>query len=158
MKTKQIYTISKVLIIIFIITLTSCEDSSDDYNNFYLKIVTNDVSFKYNSDILPTAYIKNLSAETVYLSMSEYVGFERLTEDGWGDLITWFTMDGINNSFPLHPNDSLGLISDFKYSLISAADQLPQVCRFKFQVAKDPEMKNLLPEDKRVSLPFIVEE
>lgn len=158
MKAKSIYTICKILVSVLIITFISCDDSSDDYSNYYLKIVTNDVSFKYNSDNLPTAYIKNLSSETVYLSMSEYVGFERLTEDGWGDPGFWFTMDGMTNSFPLHPNDSINLINDLKYNYLPAVNQLPQVYRFKFHVAKDPEMKNLLPEEKRVSLPFVVEE
>jgi len=92
----------------------------------------------------------NRGSVQVYLPMNEYVAVQRFELGAWSEPRPWFAVDGIGISFALEPGDTLrSLAMNFGY-----VGSTPGVYRFIFEIAKDPNGRQILSEALRVSPPF----
>jgi predicted small lipoprotein YifL len=94
----------------------------------------------------------NQGTVSIYAPMNEYVYIEQWTGQEWINRTSWFTVDGYGTSLPIAPGDSLAALPmDFGY-----VNNRAGIYRFVFEVALDPNGRNLVPEADRVSQPFEV--
>ena len=115
-----------------------------------LEVTTDKAVYSLGADMGATPMLVNLGPDTVYAPMSEYVYVEKQTAGGWTGGTPWFTVDGVGDSFPVPPGDTLvAWAMSFGY-----VNREPGVYRFVFVVAHDPRGSRLVPEAGRVSAPF----
>jgi hypothetical protein len=115
-----------------------------------LLVRTDKPAYSLAVDRAATATLFNQGPVSIYAPMNEYVYVERWSGNGWIDRTPWFAVDGTGLSFPIGPGDSLAALPmDFGY-----VNNRAGVYRFVFEVALDPNGRQLLPESQRVSQPF----
>lgn len=115
-----------------------------------LTVLSNRSVYSLATDSAAEPILMNRGSVPVYLPMNEYVAVQRFEAGAWSAPTPWFAVDGNAVSFSLEPGATLrSWPMDFGY-----VDNTPGVYRFIFEIAKDPNGREILSESQRVSPPF----
>ncbi len=130
--------------------IAACTAPTGSTATIELTVVTDRATYSLASDSAAEPFLINSGSAPVYLPMNEYAAVQRFEAGAWSEPRAWFAVDGIGTSFSLAPGDTLRSLSmDFRY-----VDRTPGVYRFIFEIAKDPNGREILSEAQRISPPF----
>jgi hypothetical protein len=117
-----------------------------------LLVKTDKLVYSLSVDVEAHVTLINHGSVRIYAPMNEYVYVEQWSDNGWINRSPWFVVDGIGPSFPVAPGDSLtSPPMSFAY-----VNRRAGTYRFVFEVALDRLGRHLVPEEQRVSEPFMV--
>jgi hypothetical protein len=117
-----------------------------------LLVQTDKPVYSLSVDVEARVTLINQGSVRIYAPMNEYVYVEQWSDNGWINRTPWFVIDGIGPSFPVAPGDSLtSPPMSFNY-----VNRRAGTYRFVFNVALDRLGRHLVPEQQRVSEPFMV--
>ena len=130
--------------------IAACSDTTNPNGSIDLSVMTDKAVYSLASDQAAEPILINRGSMRVYLPMNEYVAVQRFEGGAWSAPQPWFAVDGASISFPLEPADTLrAWPMSFGY-----VGNTPGVYRFIFEIAKDPNGRQILSESLRVSSPF----
>ena len=128
----------------------ACSDPASSTGTIELTVLTDRATYSLATDSAAEPILINRGSARVYLPMNEYVAVQRFEAGAWSESRPWFAVDGIGVSFPVEPGDTLrSWPMSFRY-----VDSAPGVYRFIFEIAKDPNGREIVNESLRVSTPF----
>lgn len=132
--------------------IAACSDRSPTSSTGWIELTVSSNRSVYSlaTDSAAEPILINRGSVRIYLPMNEYVAVQRFEAGAWSESRPWFAVDGIGVSFALEAGDTLrSWPMDFGY-----VDNAPGVYRFIFEIAKDPNGREILSESQRVSPPF----
>jgi hypothetical protein len=159
LKVPSVNTSFPVIIGIFIgyvVFIPGCYLVEPEGNIYLLEIETENTQYSFN-DIGEEVrfYIKNRSGVPVYLLIpGPYITLEKQVHTQWVNLGTWYGWLGIG-PWPqaIEPGDTFPGVP---LQLTSETIDGPGLYRFRIKIYSNQETNKLLPLDKRVSNPFMI--
>jgi hypothetical protein len=128
----------------------ACADPAGSTGAIELTVLTDRATYSLATDSAAEPILINRGSVRVYLPMNEYVAVQRFEAGAWSEPHPWFAVDGSTISFSLEPGDTLrSWPMTFDY-----VANAPGVYRFIFEIAKDPNGREIVNESLRVSTPF----